>query len=75
VPAPVVISLESEEQRTWTSSLAMKLWQPPLDPVRAYDEGNSAEKRGWIIGKITPLTGKGYGIHYPIRHGQIENWV
>jgi actin-related protein 3 len=24
---------------------------------------------------LTASAGPGYGIHYPIRHGQIDNWV
>lgn len=43
--------------------------------------GNLAQKRGtedldYFIGDeaIAASAGPGYGIHYPIRHGQIENW-
>jgi actin-related protein 3 len=24
---------------------------------------------------LAAASGPGYGLHYPIRHGQIENWV
>ncbi|RPA86312.1 Actin/actin-like protein [Ascobolus immersus RN42] len=43
--------------------------------------GNMASKRGtedldYFIGDeaIAASSGPGYGVHYPIRHGQVENW-
>lgn len=44
--------------------------------------GHLSAKRGtedldFYIGDeaISAAAGPGYGLHYPIRHGQIENWV
>lgn len=44
--------------------------------------GHLSGKRGtedldFFIGDeaLTAAGGPGYGLHYPIRHGQIENWV
>lgn len=44
--------------------------------------GHLQAKRGtedldFFIGDeaISASNGPGYGLHYPIRHGQIENWV
>lgn len=44
--------------------------------------GHLNSKRGtedldYYIGDeaISAAAGPGYGLHYPIRHGQIENWV
>jgi hypothetical protein len=28
-----------------------------------------------LTGLVDCSDGPGYGIHYPIRHGQVENWV
>lgn len=28
-----------------------------------------------VQGKVRADPAPGYGIHYPVRHGQVENWV
>lgn len=42
-------------------------------------EGRELEKRmdlgNWGDLGLIGLRNLGYGIHYPIRHGQIDNWV
>ena len=61
----VVIFRAREERKTLTFSSATRRSQQQVDQVgKEYD--NITEQS---------LTGVGYGIHYPIRHGQIENWV
>lgn len=45
----------------------MRRWQQQADPVWwGFNWGQVAQNTdGW----------QGYGIHYPVRHGQVENWV
>ena len=57
--------LRSEGLRTWIFLLEMRHWLQRVDLVY---------KRAWA-GVSVELTALGYGIHYPVRHGQVENWV
>jgi hypothetical protein len=60
----VVIFPRKEVLKTSTFSLATKHLQLRLALVRLKPQSI------WFISNFS-----GYGIHYPIRHGQIENWV
>ena len=56
-----------EAPRTSTSLLVTKPWPRPMDLV--------CSKRGLIVYNEGADCGLGYGVHYPVRHGQVENWV
>ncbi|KAG9298433.1 hypothetical protein G9A89_008697 [Geosiphon pyriformis] len=52
---------------------------PSLPSKQSHMSGNIASKRGiedldFFIGDEAIFNSKTYGLHYPIRHGQIENW-
>lgn len=64
-PVLVVLCPRREELRTWISLLETRHWLPRVDLVM---------KKKWD-GFDSKLTRVGYGIHYPVRHGQVENWV
>ena len=56
-----------EAPKISTSSLATRPWPQPVDLV--YSD------RGLVIYSEGTDCDLGYGIHYPVRHGQVENWV
>jgi hypothetical protein len=60
-------SQRSAGQKTWTTLSAMRRWLPQMEVVSAETETPQV--------LISTDMGLGYGINYPIRHGQIENWV
>ena len=56
--------LRKEAPRIWISLLETRRWLQRVGLVR---------EKSMIISSV--LITVGYGIHYPVRHGQVENWV
>ena len=59
------LCLQKEGLRISISSLEMRRWLQRAGLV--WMRNRKAHGSG--------LTAVGYGIHYPVRHGQVENWV